>query len=169
MKRLLPVVILVMFAMVYAGPLLRSQTPAPATSQAVTTVPGTIQPPAEGAPGQKVVAVTTVPSPAAPQNPVDQIVWAAAASYLIQMIKKWQWFTGITEASASRTKAIFSFCVAVCTAAGIHLVVNGNPLDAAGATLTISGLSFDAFKDIGFQWLSQQVWYDGLVKKAKLA
>lgn len=173
MKRLLPVVFILALFVVYAGPLFGSQTAsvaqAPSTSQTVTTVPGTIQPPADGAPGQKAIAVTTVPSPAAPQNPLDQIVWAAAASYVIQFLKKWKLFGLISDESTSRAKAVFAFFVAVGTAAGIHFVINGSPFDSNGTTITITGLSFDAFKDVGFQWLSQQMWYDGLVKKANLA
>ncbi len=169
MKRLTALV-LVLAGCVYYAPLLRSQVPAQGQpGSPITTVPGTVAPPAEGAPTTPAVAVTSVPSPAAPQNPLDQMMWAAAMAYVIQFLKKMPWFTLLTPQTEARTKAVLGFIVATCTAVGIHLVVNGSFFTASGVSLGVTGLSFDAFKDIGFQWLSQQIAYDGLIRKTNPA
>ncbi len=154
---------LVFLVFAYVTPLAMRQEAQPPST--VTSVPGTIQPPAPGAPTQPAVAVTTVPSPASPQNPTDQLMWAAAASYLLRYICKKRWLPFFTPESEARAKAQVAFVVALITAAGIHIVVNGSPFDGAGATLTVSGLTFDAVKDVGFQWLSQQGIYDIIVKR----
>ena len=165
MKRVL-IAVGVIVALIYYAPLIRGQgQPPPPSGSPVTTVPGTILPPAPGAPTVPAVAVTSVPSPAAPQNPLDQMMWAAAMAYVIQFLKKKAWFTFLTPASEARTKAIWGFCVAAATAAGIQLVVNGSFFTTGGVSVGVTGLSFDAFKDVGFQWLSQQIAYDGLVKR----
>ncbi len=143
--------------------------PPPTPSSTVTTVPGTIQPPAPGAPTQPAIAVTSVPSPASPQNPTDQVMWALAMSYLLKYLTQKGWLSFLTPTSSARIKAFVGFVVAFGTAAGIHLAVNGSLFDAHGAQFTITGLSFDALKDVGFQWVAQQGWYDTIVKKAVTA
>lgn len=168
MKRVL-ITVGVVVALVYYAPLIRGQgQPAAPSGSPITTVPGTILPPAPGAPAVPAVAVTSVPSPAAPQNPLDQMMWAAAMAYVIQFLKKRSWFKFLTPESEARTKAIWGFVVAAMTAAGIHLVVNGSFFTSGGVSVGITGLSFDAFKDVGFQWLSQQIAYDGLVKRTEV-
>jgi hypothetical protein len=158
--------VLAFVAFVYAGPLLRGQEAGqPAAGTPVTNVPGTIQPAAPGAPTQPAVAVTTVPSPASPQNPTDQVMWALAMSYALRFLTKKGWLSFLTPASTARVKAVAGFLVAAATAAGIHFIVNGSPFDGAGASITITGLSLDAIKDVGFQWVSQQGWYDLVVKR----
>jgi len=165
MKRLSVVVALAWVVLIYA-PRLHGQQGQPPT--VVQQVPGVIQPPATGAPSQPAIAVTTVPSPASPQNPTDQIIWALAMSYLLRYVTTKRWLSFLTPDATARVKAICGFVVAFCTAAGIHLAVNGSPLDGHGATITISGLSFDVLKDVGFQWVSQQAWFDALVKKVSV-
>lgn len=150
--------------MVAAGPILHGQD-VPSQQVPVTSVPGTVQPPAAGAPSQPAVAVTTVPSPASPQNPTDQVMWALAMSYLLRYVTKKRWIGFLTPEATQSIKAFTGFIVAAGTAAGIHFAVNGSPLDGHGASITISGLSFDVFKDVGFQWVSQQGWYDFVVKE----
>jgi hypothetical protein len=54
--------------------------------------------------------------------------------------------------------------VALATAAGIHIAVSGSVLDGSGLSFSITGLTVDAIKDVGFQWVAQQGWYDALVK-----
>lgn len=151
--------------LLYSAPLLRSQTAQPNASSAMTKVPGEITPPAPGAPSQQVVAVTTVPSPAAPTNPFDQFVWAGVASYVLRYLTKKEWFPVLTPASTSRFKAQLGFLVALMTAAGVHMAVNGSFFSEQGVGFTMTGLSAHAVKDVGFQWLSQQAWYDTIVKK----
>lgn len=139
------------FLLVYALPS-RGGQPAPP----VTTVPGVIQPP-----------VTTVPSPASPQNPMDQVEWALAASFLLRYVTKKRWFQFLSDETEPQIKTLVGFVTAFGTAAGIHFVVNGSPFDGHGATVTVSGISFDLIKDVGFQWVSQQAWYEGLVKQVQ--
>lgn len=157
--------VLAFVTFVYAGPLLRGQEASQPASGPITTVPGTIQPPAPGAPTQPAVAVTTVPSPASPQNPSDQVMWALAMSYALKYLTNKGWLSFLTPGSTARVKAFAGFIVAAATAAGIHFVVNGSPFDGAGASITVTGLSLDAIKDVGFQWVCQQGWFDLVVKR----
>lgn len=171
MKRL-SLLVLVIVVTLYAAPALvgQQQPPAVPTNESpVTTVPGTIAPPAPGAPTVPAVVTTTVPSPASPQNPADQVMWALAMSYALRYILKKKWFSFLNEDSIGRTKAFAGFLVAALTAAGIHFAVNGSPFDGQGASVTITGLSFDALKDVGFQWVSQQGWYELIVKPGQKA
>lgn len=175
MKRFSVAAVVLACVLVYAAPLLRSQTsgltqlqqPSPVTAENPVTVPGTIAPPAPGAPGQSAIAVTSVPSPASPQNPTDQVMWALAMSYILKFVTRKQWFSFLTPATSSRIKTICGFLTAAGTAAGIHMAVNGSFFSAGGVGVTLTGLSADAFKDIGFQWVSQQGWYDFVVKERK--
>lgn len=128
---------------------------------AATTRPG------EGVPSQPAVAVTEVTSPAAPAHYGDQALWALMVSFLIQWLKRSKWFGWITEDSASRLKTQFGFMAAVLTAAGIHFAVSGSFLDDGGASLTVSGLSINALKDVLWQWASQQAWYRVVVKEPR--
>ncbi len=165
-RGILCTVLIAVVLMFTAGAHGQPAQPAPTTSSAVTTVPGTIAPPAPGAPTQPAIAVTSVPSPASPQNPTDQVMWALAMSYLLKYLTQKGWLSFLTPTSSSRIKAFVGFVVAFGTAAGIHLAVNGSLFDAHGAEFTVTGLSFDALKDVGFQWVAQQGWYDTIVKKA---
>ena len=139
--------------------------PPPLNPAGSATVPGTIAQPAPGAPTTQAIPVTTVPSPAAPQNPIDQFIWAGVASYLLRYLTKRQWFPVLTPESTSRLKTQVGFVVALLTAAGVHMAVNGSFFSADGVGFTMTGLSAHAIKDVGFQWLSQQAWYDVIVKK----
>ena len=141
-----------------------TQQPAP-TGPPVVPVPGVVQPAPAGSPAQPAVAVTTVPSPASPQNPTDQVMWALAASLLLRYVTKKRWLSFLTPDAEPNVKALIGFLTAFSTATGIHFIVNGSPFDGHGATLTITGLSFDLIKDVGFQWVAQQAWYEGLVKQ----
>jgi hypothetical protein len=151
--------------LMYTAPALRSQTAQSQgpTSSAVTTVPGQIAPPAPGAPTQPAIAVTTVPSPASPQNPIDQVMWAGAVAYILDYLKKKPWFPVLSENTLPRIKAQIGFIAALLTAVGIHFAVNGSFFSHDGLQFSVAGLSFDAVKDVGFQWLSQQAWYDTIV------
>ena len=166
MKHPLAIAALALVLLAYGAPLLRGQTAAEPPATPVTSVPGSIQPPAPGAPTQPAVAVTSVPSPASPQNPSDQIMWALAMSYALRYITIKGWLKFLSVDSEPRVKAFCSFIVAAATAAGIHMAVNGSFFSTGGVGLSITGLSMNAFKDIGFQWVSQQGWYDLVVKKA---
>lgn len=164
-NRLILPFVFVAALLVYAAPLMGQQPPAQNPASPVTTVPGTVPEVAPGAPSQSAVAVTTVPSPASPQHVPEQIEWALACAYALQMAKK----TGLIKPDVdAKVKAMIGGVVAVATAAGIHIGVSGSFFHGDGA-LTVTGLSFNAFKDIGFQWVAQQAWYDGLVKKVVAA
>lgn len=166
MKKHLAVLVVLFVLGAYYAPLLHGQPdPTQPPASPITNVPGTVAPAAQGVPTQPAVAVTTVPSPVSPQNPLDQVMWALAMSFGMRFITKKGWFAFLTPTSTARIKTLCGFLIAAGTAAGIHLAVNGSPFDGHGASITITGLSFDAFKDVGFQWVSQQAWYDGLVKR----
>lgn len=124
-----------------------------------TSTPSPNVPPAQALPVQQV------PSPASPTHASDSIFWGLIASYAMQYLKRVRWFSFLTETTSSRVKARFGFIVALITATGIHFAVTGSVLDGTGASITITGVSLDAFKDIVFQWASQQAWYDGVVRK----
>ncbi len=166
MKRVLPLVFVAFVLATCYAPLLRGQVPAtPGQAPVTTPVPGVVVPAAPGAPSTPAVAVTTVPSPAAPQSPMDAVMWSLAMSYVLRFLMNLKRFTWLTPESSARIKAWAGFFVAAGTAAGIHLAVNGSFLSHGGVGFTVTGLSVDALKDIGFQWASQQAWYEGLVKK----
>lgn len=158
---------IVMFVLTsYASPMLRGQTSSPPNpSSPVTQVSGSVPAANPANPSQAAVAITTVPSPASPQHVPEQVMWALAMSYAMAYLTKKGWLSFLTPASTARVKAAAGFLVAAGTAAGIHFAVSGSLMDGHGASLTITGLSMDAIKDIGFQWVSQQAWYDGLVKR----
>lgn len=168
MKRILACAILIA-VMAYGAPLLKGQQASPQSTSPITTVPGSVSPVATGAPSQTAVAVTTVPSPASPSHVPEQIEWALAMSMLMRFVMKKGWISFLTPTASGRIKAVCGFLLATTTAAGIHFVVSGSLLDGNGASITITGLSMDAFKDIGFQWVSQQTWYEALVKKGGAA
>ena len=130
----------------------------------ITEVPGAVRTVTEGQPSQPAVSVTTIPGPVEPQHVQAQIIWALAASYVLRYLTKKGWLSFLNEESTARVKAGCALLMAVMTAAGIHFAVSGSILDQGGAAITISGVSWDALKDVGFQWVSQQAWYDGLVK-----
>jgi len=88
-------------------------------------------------------------------------------SMLIQWLKKSPWFGWITPATSARIQTQFGFIAAFLTAAGIHFAVSGSILDGGGASITVTGLSINAFKDIAWQWASQQGWYQLVVKDPK--
>lgn len=170
-RRLAIVAVFVLVAFAYFGPPARGQAGADqpgSQTTPVTTVPGTVPTVAPNVASQKAVAVTTVPSPASPTHVPEQIEWGLAASFLMRFVMRKGWLAFITPAATERMKVVCGFVVAAITAAGIHFAVSGNFMDG-GASITISGLSFDAFKDIGFQWISQQAWYEALVKRGGMA
>lgn len=112
----------------------------------------------------KPVAVTQAPSPAGPQNPLDMVIWALGVSMALRQIIKSGKLPFLNSATEPQIKAAAGFVAALCTAAGIHLVVHGSFFTPDGVSATVTGLSFDAVKDVVFQWVSQQAWYEGLVK-----
>jgi hypothetical protein len=130
----------------------------------VVTVPGTTPAVSPSVPSQPAVAVTEVKSPAAPAHYTDQAIWALMVSLLLQYLKKTNWFTPFSNASSARIKSFIGFAAAFVTAAGIHFAVSGNILDG-GASITISGVSVNALKDVLWQWASQQAWYRTVVKE----
>ena len=142
---------------------LQAQQPA-AGPVPITEVPGAARTVPEGQPSQPAVPITTIPGPASPQHVPEQVMWALAASYALRYLTHKGWLSFLTPESSKRVKAFCGLLVATCTAAGIHFAVTGSILDGGGAAITISGVSWDALKDIGWQWVSQQAWYDGLVK-----
>lgn len=142
------------------------QTPAaPTTTAPVIEAPGRAVEATPGQPSQPAVPTQEVSSPAAPTHYTDQAIWALMVSFVLQWVKKNKWFSFLSEESTARLKAQFGFATAVLTAAGIHFAVTGSVLDGGGAAITISGLSLDAIKDIGWQWASQQAWYKLIVKE----
>lgn len=152
---------------VYFSPLLRAQaTEAPqAQGSPIVTVPGTPPVTNPELPSQPAVSVTEVKSPAAPAHYMDQAIWALIVSFFLQFLKKQTWFPMISEESTARLKTQVGFITAVLTAAGIHFAVSGNFLDG-GVAFTVSGVSLDAIKDVGWQWAAQQALYKKIVKEA---
>lgn len=132
----------------------------------IVTVPGTVPTPQTAdRPSQAAVPVKEVPSPAAPSNMPESIGWALGAAYVLEYLKKTGWFTFLTDASTGRAKAVFGFVTAFLTAAGIQFAVSGSILDAGGASVTFTGITLIGIKDVLFQWVAQQGWYDLVVKK----
>jgi hypothetical protein len=152
----------------YGGPLMRAQQPpdqTPVTTPGgapVVQVPGSI--PAPSKESTPAVVTTTVPSPASPTHVPEQVMWALAMSYVMQFFKKQKWFPLLTPESTASLQAFIGFLVATATAAGIHIAVQGSMLDVNGLSFSVTGLTIDAIKDVGFQWVAQQGWYDALVK-----
>lgn len=155
------VLILGGFALAQQGP------QAQPSGSPVVSVPATIPQPNPDQPTQNAVAVKEVESPAAPAHAQDQALWALMVSLLIQYLKKAPWFTLLSDASSSRLKSAVGFAAALLTAAGIHLAVSGSVFDGGGASITVTGLSLNAFKDVAWQWASQQGWYRAVVKEPK--
>lgn len=151
----------------YTVPLFGQTQPLTPTG-ASATVPGTIALPAPGTATTQAIPVTTVPSPAAPTNPIDQLIWAGVASYLLRYFTQKKWFPVLTPESSSRLKTQIGFVVALATAAGVHMAVNGSFFSSEGVGVTLTGFSAHAVKDVGFQWLSQQAWWDVIVKKVSV-
>lgn len=134
---------------------------------AVVSVPATIPQTNPSQPTQNAVAVKEVESPAAPSHATDQAIWALMVSLLIQYLKKAPWFGLLSDDSSSKVKSAVGFAAALLTAAGIHLAVSGSVFDGGGASITVTGLSVNAFKDVAWQWASQQGWYRAVVKEPK--
>lgn len=149
---------------VLSGQTVSAQDPAPTGSPTVE-VPGS--PPDVDPDRPTTVAVQTqeVPSPAAPDHYSDQALWALLVAQLYEYLKRTKWFSWVTPQSTSRMKTQFGFLLAVITAAGINFAVSGNLYE--GASITISGLSLNAFKDVAWQWGAQQAWYKLVVKEPR--
>lgn len=137
-----------------------SGVPAP-----VAVVPPAVAPAAIPAPRDvPAVLVQEMPaSPASPNHMPEQITWALAMSYIYRYVNNKGWLGANTT---KRVKVVIGGVVATLTAVGIHIGVDGSFFGTAGASVTITGLSWDALKDIGFQWVSQEAWYDTIVRKA---
>jgi len=155
---------------VYFAPLMHAQMPEaqppqPQSQSPIVTVPGSVPQVNPELPSQPAVAVKEVQSPAAPSHYTDQAIWALMVSFFLEFLKQKKWFAFLTPESTERLKTQFGFVAALLTAAGIHFAVTGSVLDGNGAAITISGLSLDAFKDVGWQWASQQAWYRVVVKE----
>lgn len=164
--RVLVLAALVVAALTYYRPLLAQepQPSIPVTTPAAANQPETAGRPAPNVPAERALPVQEVPSPAAPSHLAAQAFWAIVASYVLQNAKRMKWIPFWSDNVTSQIKAVVGFCSAVATAVGIHFVVTGSILDDAGASITISGLSIDAFKDVIGQWVFQQIAYDKLVK-----
>jgi hypothetical protein len=132
------------------------------TGAPVTQVPGS--PPAPSTVSTPAVVTTTIPSPASPTHVPEQVMWGLAMSYVLQFLKKQKWFPLITPETSSNIQALIGFIMATATAAGIHIAVTGSVLDGNGLSFSVTGLTIDAIKDVGFQWVAQQGWYDAIVK-----
>lgn len=137
------------------------------TQSPVVNAPGTVPDATPSVPTVPAVTVTEVKSPAAPAHFQEQAIWALLASFLIQYLKKSRWFGFINEQSPQRLKATFGLIVALLTAAGVHLAVSGSLWSDGGATVTVTGLSFNVFKDAAWQWGAQQGWYNAVVKEPR--
>lgn len=133
----------------------------------VVSVPATIPAPSPTQATQNAVAVKEVESPAAPSHATDQAIWALMVSLLMQYLKKAPWFTLLSDQTSSRTKSLVGFAAALLTAAGIHFAVSGSIFEGGGASITVTGLSLNAFKDLAWQWAAQQGWYRAVVKEPK--
>jgi hypothetical protein len=167
-SRLVIAVLVTIAACISVGVFAQSSQPSTTTGGApVVTVPGTPPAVSPDIPSQPAVAVKEVTSPAAPSHYGDQAIWALMVSLLIQWLKKTPWFGWITPQSSARLQTQFGFLAAFMTAAGIHFAVSGSVLDGGGASITVTGLSVNAFKDIAWQWASQQGWYQLVVKEPK--
>jgi hypothetical protein len=147
---------------------LQPNAPQPqAPGSPVVSVPATIPAPNPEQAQQNAVAVKEVESPAAPSHATDQAIWALMVSLLIQYLKKAPWFTLLSDQTSQRVKSFVGFAAAFLTAAGIHFAVSGSIFDGGGASITVTGLSFNAFKDLAWQWAAQQGWYRAVVKEPK--
>jgi hypothetical protein len=168
MTRHLRLFIIVFALLIGVGLYASAQQPPPTSGGApVVTVPGTPPNVSPDIPSQPAVAVKEVTSPAAPSHYGDQAIWALMVSFLMQWLKKSPWFGWITPATSARIQTQFGFLAAFLTAAGIHFAVSGSVLDGGGASITVTGLSVNAVKDIAWQWASQQAWYRMVVKEPK--
>ncbi len=137
----------------------------PTTAPPVVEVPGSVPTPATAdRPSQPAVPTKEVPSPAAPSNAPEAVGWALGSAYVVEYLKRKKWFTFLDENSSKRAKAGFGFIAAFLTAAGIQFAVSGSFLDAGGASVTITGITFTGVKDVLFQWIAQQGWYDLVVQ-----
>lgn len=156
--------IALLMALGYGGVRLvsQSQTPTVTIPVAVAPVAGQPTPPTPGVPA---VEVHTTPSPAAPDHWPDQAIWALIMSYALQYVKNCKRFTFLTHETEKRVQAIWGFCLAFATAAGIHITTNGSFMSEGGVAIGITGLSFVAIKDVVFQWAAQQAAYDSVVSK----
>jgi len=133
----------------------------------VVSVPATIPSPNPSQPTQNAVAVKDVESPAIPSNAAAQAMWALAMSLLMQYLKKAPWFKLFSDQTSSRVKSFIGFAAALLTAAGIHLSVSGSIFDGGGASITVTGMSLNAFRDLAWQWAAQQGWYLAFVKRPR--
>jgi len=156
--------LMIALALYAGGPLVVAQQ---ATGSPVVSVPGAAPTVNPDLPSQPAVSVREVSSPAAPSHYGDQAIWALMVSFLIQYLKKSPWFGWITPQTSARIQTQFGFVAALLTAAGIHFAVSGSFLDGGGASVTVSGLSINAVKDVAWQWASQQGWYRLIVKEPK--
>lgn len=140
--------------------------PQPAGSNDQAIVPPPVDVPVIALPSDGIaVPVQDVPSPAAPDHAKEQLMWGLVAVFLLQSLKKTGWFPWLTEQTAARVKAQWGFFLALFTAFGVRLAITGSILnDQDGATITISGLSWDVIKDVAWQWASQQAIYKTIVK-----
>lgn len=111
------------------------------------------------------VPVTAVPTP---QNHIPETVgWGLVVSYLYQWAKNSKRIPLFDHEWTRATQARVGAIIAVLSAVGIHFSITGDFLDSAGpgATLTITGLTFNSVKDVALAWASQQAWYDLVVHK----
>ena len=126
----------------------------------------TVEVPAAGPGTDTAVPTQEVTSPAAPAHWPDQVLWALAGTQLLEYLKRSKWFPWLSPRTTARIKAQWGFGMALLTAAGIHYVIQGSFFSSDGVAITISGVSFAAFKDLAIQWSSQQGWYQLIVERS---
>jgi len=168
MRRVHPLTFVIVAAvLITVGPFTAATVVMAQQQAPVVTVPGTPAAVSPDVPSQPAVSVKEVSSPAAPSHPVDQAYWALMISFLIQWLKKSPWFGWITPQTSARIQTQFGFIAAALTTVGIHFAISGSVLDGGGASITVTGLSVNAAKDVAWQWAAQQGWYRLLVKEPK--
>ena len=168
MRRVHPLTFVIVAAvLITVGPFTAATVVMAQQQAPVVTVPGTPAAVSPDVPSQPAVSVKEVSSPAAPSHPVDQAYWGLMISFLIQWLKKSPWFGWITPQTSARIQTQFGFIAAALTTVGIHFAISGSVLDGGGASITVTGLSVNAAKDVAWQWAAQQGWYRLLVKEPK--
>jgi len=101
----------------------------------------------------------------APEHVGSQVSTGIMVSYILYVLKKAPWFKFLTDDMSAKVQATWGAVAATLTAAGVHLATTGSFLDGAGFSITVTGLSANVIRDIAFQWMSQQGWYDFVLRQ----
>lgn len=152
---------LCMFAVWSYGPPAFAQDDVP-----VVVAPAPATQPSDIVVDQPATPTTEVPSPAAPQHASESVMWALIASYVMKWLMNTTWFPLLSTTTSSQVKAIWGFAFAFLTAIGISVAVTGSIFDVGGASITFANISWQAFKDVAWQWAAQQGWFDLIVKRS---